>query len=439
MRRDDAAPAGRVAALAPAALAFLLLLALFLLFSPGHYSFDAAHQWWMARHDEFLSLHPVAMGRLWQLSALLLPDPEGFFALQLALVGAGLALVASALPRSTPVRLAFVFGLVAWPAFGALLPQVWKDVWMVGALLVAVGALLHAERDAHRGWRLLALFALSLALALRVNAITGALPLLLWLAWLHARALRAQGREWPRLRGALLLPVALALAALPALLTETRPVPAWPFVALWDLAAVEIATRRPQVPEALRAPQADAEAFSQVFRPDTNTSTAGSGLILYWEERPLTPVDRDAVMRAWLTLPFREPRAYLAHRWRLATHLFGGAPQRDPGLALMPGIVPLLDNPPLTPSRAPAALWLQAQWQRAVATPLFEGRWYLLAVAAIAALALAWRCRPALAVAASAFGIALPLLVVAPAAEFRYLLWTVAAAPIAALLLRRPR
>lgn len=429
-------------ALLPWAAAALAMAALYALFAPGHYSFDAAHLWWMVRNDDFDSTHPVALGLVWQASRAVLPDPHGFFALQLAMVGAGLALTASALPLSRPMQAVVVLAVAAWPAFGALLPQVWKDVWMTGALLVAVGALLHDARAPHGGWRALALLALAFATALRFNAITGVLPLLAWLLVAQWRARRAarpgrRARRSAALGATLTLAAFAGLAALPGLLVTPRPVPAWPFVALWDLAAVEIATGRAQIPAALRAPAGTREALAAAFRPDNNVSTVGSGLTLYSREQPLDADRRRALLQAWLTLPLREPSAYAAHRWRLAQHLFGAdGVARDPGLALMPGVVPLLDNPPLAPSTHPWAGRLQSAWRDALATPAFEGRWYALA-ALLALLAACLRRRgPAAAVAASGIGMALPLLLVAPSAEFRYLLWLVVAAPLALLLLR---
>lgn len=427
---------GAVTAVLPWLVAVALMAALFAIFTPGHYSFDAAHLWWMVRHDDFDSTHPPVLGLIWQAARALLPDPAGFFALQLALVGAGLGLVATALPLTRVGQAAFVAALVGWPAFGGLLPQVWKDVWMVGALLVAVGALLHDHRAPNRGWRMLALLALSLAAAIRYNAITGVLPLLAWLLLAERRACIGSAARTRRWRWLLVLPVFAALVALPTFVVSPKPAPAWPFVALWDLAAVEIDTGRAQVPPGLRAPTATRAAFARVFRPDSNVSTVGSGLTLYASDLPLSPGNRRALVRAWVTLPVREPAAYARHRWRLAKHLFGaGNIVRDPGLALMPGIVPLFDNPPLRASAHPLAGRLQASWLRAHATPLFEGRWYLLAAALVALPALRGRRWPALAVAASGLCMVLPLVLAAPSAEFRYLLWLVASTPLALVLL----
>ncbi|GIX37234.1 MAG: hypothetical protein KatS3mg127_0473 [Silanimonas sp.] len=431
----------RAGAALPWLAAALAMGGYFLLFTPGHYSFDAAYQWWMARHGEFHSTHPVAMTWLWRGSAALLPDPQGFFALQLAFVGAGLALVASALPWSRGVQALVVLGFAAWPAIGGLLPQVWKDVWLLGALLLACGALLHGERRPHIGWRALALLMLAFATALRFNALTGVLPLLAWLLVQQRRAAEAAaGGPVPARRWLWPLPLVLLLAGLPGALTPQRVVPAWPYVALWDLVAVGLETGRLDIPPSLLAEGATPAAFAPHFRADSNTSTLASGLTRYSEARLLEPGEASALLRAWLCLPLREPAAWARHRLRLAGHLLGGsASPRDPRLMLMPGIVPLRDNPLIAPNSSPWAGRLQAFWERSTATPVFEGRWYLLLALAVAGLAVWRRQGPALAIAASALALALPLLLVAPSAEFRFLLWTVAAALLSALLLAAGR
>jgi hypothetical protein len=411
----------------------------FFAFAPGHYSFDAAYLWWMARHDVIDSTHPPVLALLWQAARALLPDPEGFFALQLILVGVGLALTSSALSVPRWAQAAVVLGFVAWPAFGALLPQVWKDVWMVGALLVAVGSLLHNDRSPRSGWRALALFALVLAASSRFNAISGVLPLLIWLLIADRQARPQAGAGCVLVRAVGLVTLFAVLVLAPAKFSADRDVPAWPYVALWDLVAVGMETGDLAIPSTLLADGATPEAFERFFRPDTNTTTVGSGLTLYYEERPLTAEESDGLLRAWVSLPFQHPAAWAAHRWRLTTHLFGGAVGRDPGLVLMPGIVPFQDNPPLLPSNPDLSRPLDAFWRTLSGTAIFEGRWYLLGVAIALFVALRARRWPAVAVAASALGMVLPLLLVAPSAEFRYLLWLVAATPLSLLLLIRPQ
>lgn len=449
MSRDAAPASGRArragdsAAWAVAALA---AIALFGLFAPGWFTFDTAHQWWMARSGELDSTHPAVMVRAWQASRALLPDPQGFFALQLAFLWGGLAFVATALPLRPLLRLLVLLGVGLWPAFVALQPQVWKDLWMVAALLWAVGALLREQALPAWRWRGLALLALALATAFRFNAITGVLPLWAWLAWRIARVPvrpRIERVDGPpplaaRLRfGAALLslPLLLLLAALPDRLGNVRHVTVWPIMALWDLAAVSIDTGRMAIPAAFLKPGATVDDLARDFNPAVNVPSFVSGTIHFHYELDVRAEDLAALRAAWLALPLREPRAWLRHRLRLSSYLFG---LRNAQLAdtqvLMPDLVPFQDNPPLVmaPSRVREAL--VAHWHRQVDGPFFMG-WLYGLVAAVVLVIAARRGRiEAASLSASGLAMVAPLVLLGTAADFRYLLWLVVASLLAVVL-----
>lgn len=444
------AAAGSAAAALPWLIAAIAAATLFALFAPGWFTFDTAHQWWMARTGQLDSTHPAVMVRLWQASRALLPDPHGFFALQLALVWGGLAFATTALPLRTPWRIAVLLGIGLWPAFLALQPQVWKDLWMVGALLWAVGALLREQATPAWHWRGMALLMLALATAFRFNAITGVLPLWAWLAWRIARvpvgSTRAESaRMTPRaartrLVAALLsLPVLLALAALPDRLGPVRHVTVWPIMALWDLAAVSIDTGRMVIPAPFLKPGATVDDLERDFRPTVNVPSFVTGTIRFHYEMDVPAGDLATLREAWLTLPLREPQAWARHRLRLSAYLFGF---RNDELAdtqvLMPDLVAYQDNPLLAMAPSRVREGLVAAWHRWVDGPFFMGWCYALLAAGVL-VAAAWRRRAA-AAALSASGLAMvvPLVPLATAADFRYLLWLVVASLLALVLLVSP-
>jgi hypothetical protein len=453
--RDGAPTAGLAGSLLPWTAAVAAAGALFLLFQPGWFTFDTAVQWWMARSGQVDSTHPAVMVRLWQASRALLPDPQGFFALQLLLLWGGLAFVATALPLRTPARLAVLLGIGLWPAFLALQPQVWKDLWMVGALLWAVGALLREQASPAWRWRGLALLMLALATALRFNALPGVLPLWAWLAWRIATApagsragRRFMGIETARrvargrlLLAALSLPLLLLLAALPDRVGGVRQLTVWPVLALWDLAAVSIDTGRMQLPPVFLKPGASLDDLARDFAPDVNTPSFATGTIAFHYELDVAPADLAALREAWFMLPLREPQAWARHRLRYSAFLFGF---RNAELAdhrvLMPGLVPLLDNPPLAMAPSRPREVLVSAWNRLVDGPFFMGWLYaLLATLVLAVAALRTRVEAA-ALSASGLAMVAPLVVLGPAADFRYLLWLVVASLLSVLLLWvRPR
>ena len=438
------------AAALPWLVAALVAATMFALFAPGWFTFDTAHPWWMARTGQLDSTHPAVMVRLWQASRLLLPDPQGFFALQLGLVWGGLAFVVTALPLRAPWRLAVLLGIGLWPAFLALQPQVWKDLWMVGALLWAVGALLREQAAPAWRWRGVALLALALATAFRFNAITGVLPLWAWLAWRIARVPVASNRPDkavsmpPASRAGvalalLSLPVLLALAALPDRLGNVRHVTVWPIMALWDLAAVSIDTGRMALPAPFLKPGATVDDLARDFRPTVNVPSFATGTIRFHYEMDVPVEDLALLREAWITLPLREPRAWARHRLRLSAYLFGF---RNAELAdtqvLMPDLVPFQDNPPLAmaPSRAREAL--TAAWHRWVDGPLFMGWVYVLLAFAVLLAAARRRRTAAAALSASGLAMVAPLVPLATAADFRYLLWLVVASLLALVVWLAP-
>ncbi len=437
----------------PWCVAAACALAIFLLFQPGYFTFDSAHQWWMARTGNLDTSHPIAMVRLWQASAALLPDPQGFFALQLALIWGGLAFVVTALPLRTPAKLGVLLGIGLWPAFFALQPQVWKDLWMVGALLWAVGALLREQRMPAWRWRVFALLALALAGSLRFNALPALLPLWAWLAWqVYAVPVSVAERTAPRasmpdaqqpssgrarvrfMLALVSLPLMLGLMALPDRLGNVKSLTIWPVLPLWDLAAISIDTGEMRIPPVFLKSGATVDDLARDFRPQVNVPSFATGTIQFYYELEVAPADLADLRRTWLALPF-ESAAWWRHRARVSSYLFGLRNAELPDSAvLMPDLMPFQDNPPLTMAPSSVRETLVAFWHARVDGPFFMGWLYLLL--AFAVTAVAWRRRLGLplALAASSWGMALPLFALAPAADFRYLLWTVVASLLAAML-----
>lgn len=439
-RRD--ARQRRIAALLPWGVAVAAAAAMAWLFAPGWFSFDAAYLWWVVRGSSLDETVPVILALVWRGLAAVLPDPHGFFVAQLLLVWLGLAAVVSALPMSRGMQVAVLLVVGLWPPFLALQPQIWRDVWMVGALLWSVAALLRAQRGSSIAlW--LAWLPLAFAVATRPNAITAVLPLALWWAAMLVARWRASG-AWPGVGGvagvagvgAVVVIGLLLLAALPSRLAGAKQAPMWPYVALWDLAAVSVETQRMLVPPAFRGQATTLAALAEGAREDSNVPVFASGAVIYIPEAGVAAADLRALRRAWLAMAREHPRAWLSHRWRLTGHLFGWrrdalhAPQ-----VLAPGIVPYRDNPPLAPRPSAIRDALQGWWNARVGGPWFVAWPYLVAL--FVAGLWAWRRRaiPAAVVAASGLANALPLMLASTSAEFRYLAWTVVATLLVAVLL----
>ncbi|MBP6627607.1 MAG: hypothetical protein KA187_09375, partial [Arenimonas sp.] len=405
-------------------------------FWPGYLSWDSAYQWWQARHGELDPTHPPVMVRLWQLSRLILPDPGGMLALQATLWWVALAAFSAALEGGALRRALRVLALGFWPPLFALLPHLWKDAWMIGLFTLAVACLAQDLRAPGWRWRMAALLALALACAFRFNALPGALPLLAWIGWRafpgrrRAAALATAGGT------ALVWLVGTALNHVPG----QRPVPVWPVLAMWDIAAVSIAQDRVLFPPDWVSEDLTVADLRRDFQPYVNVPSFESGqlrLNLYYD---YAPEQFSELRSVWLGLPLAHPRDYFAHRFEVSAYLLGLRQGAQPdGLVLQPGVVAFRDNPPLAANAGPLRAVLQPRLSQWVDTPLFAPWPYLLFCSALLLSALVpsrRRGQPALAAVVSASGLALamPLVLLAPSSDFRYLGWCVMAALLAALL-----
>lgn len=421
-----------------AALGFALALAAFY---PGYMSWDSAYQWWQARHGQFDTVHPPLMAMLWQLTGTVLPGPGGLFVLQQALLWGAYACLAMALPWSGWQRALLVWAFGFWPPVLGLSAHLWKDVWTLSAFAWAAALLLHDLRQPSRVRRMLVLLAVAAACAFRANAISGALPLLAWLAWREASLARGRPGVAVVVAGTVALALAVALLSqLPSLDPRVRRVDSvWSVVTLWDAAGVSLREGRLVFPGPLADPGLRLEELRAAFREDTNTTVFETGKLRHSFDRDYDPAERAALHRLAWTLPTRYPSSYFRHRLRLAELLYGLDPRALPDyLVFSPGHHAYGDNPPVTPRPSHLNAWLQPRLGAMVDGPLFAGWVYLLVALAVMVVAFRGEAPPvrraAGVLAASALTYALPLALASGSAEFRYLAWPLFASCAALVL-----
>ncbi|WP_374604750.1 hypothetical protein [Arenimonas sp.] len=426
----------RLAPWLAAALGLGLVLATFW---PGYLSWDSAWQWWQARHGELDPGHPPVMVRVWQAVRLVLPDPGGMLVVQTLAWWAAVAGFAHALGGGAWRRVLSVWLLGAWPPLLALLPHLWKDVWMMALFAGAVACLAADLSWPRRGWRLSALLLLAAGCSFRHNALPAALPLLAWVAW----------REWPgrRLRitvATFALAAGLHLAAtLANLAPGARDTPVWPVIAMWDIAAVSIAEERVLFPPDWVEPGLSVDDLRRDFSPFVNVPSFESGQLRLNFYYDYTPAQFAELRHAWLSLPLDHPRAYFGHRAAVSAYLLGLCQSAQPDFqVLQPTIVPLRDNPAVAPPSGTLHRLVQPRLDALVDTPLFAGWVYLLLCFGVLALTAIRRNGPrdglAATLAASGLLLALPLLPLAPSADFRYLAWMVVSSLMALPLCLAP-
>jgi hypothetical protein len=395
-------------------------------FWPGQMSHDSALAWWQARGGPGSDIVPPLFVAAWRACDAVLPGPGLLFALHSALFWSGLALLARGLRLRQPAAIALLLVAGFAPVTLLLRAHAWTDVGLFSALACATGVLACVQSGARRGWLLPAFALLCYAGGMRHNALPALLPLLAWLAWLA-------GRGALRPSHVTLLAVILGAGVLGVVrlggLGVARHVPMWPSLAQWDLAALSVSSGTLLLPDFMVGPGMDVGELSRAFRPWSNTPMlVGTRHGMRAPFDAFSPEELSALRSAWITAIRQDPAGWLAHRWRLSRALFGTHRREWPAeLLYVDAIVPYRDNPPLSPNRSP--------WHRAVmrAADALRGTALLAAWPALAAgllaAPLAWRRRrlaagcTALLLLASAWLYALPLALLAPAAELRYLGW----------------
>jgi len=420
-------------------VAAIASLAAIALLYPGQYPFDSAYQLWQARTGEFNDVSPVVMTAFWSTLLRVGASPAVLFCANLVLFWIGLALCATAIVRGALARIVLVVVLGGLPLTLAEMAHVLSDAHLAAVLTLASGCAAHALANRRRGARLACVLLLIYAGAVRHNALVAIVPFafVLALAWLaHDRRRR---------RAAAGATVALCLASFAfafaldrALVRERATV--WPSIAVWDLAAMSVATKTLLLPPFTRGSglTVDELVTTGAFDPATNT-------LLFQKTRsgmrdglgdPYSPGQLRALVAAWLRAMRDHPVAYAHHRLR--TFWLMIAPHRGgvQGASYFVARTPYRDNPPLPAAFAPRAQ--RAFYRLADALRpgwLFAGLPYLLL--SVAALLLAAfrtgdsNARMAIAIAASALLYASTFLPLAPGAELRYLTWPIVAGPLA--------
>jgi hypothetical protein len=400
---------------------------------PGQMSFDSAYAWWQARGGETISTTPPLIVLVWRWSDALLPGPGPLFLLHLLLFWSGLALLVRA-PHAGPGR------ALAWIAFVAFAPvpwllrgHVWTDVGLFSALLFAAGALACAQATQRRRWLAAALPALFYATAIRFNAAPAVVPFALWAAWLACG-----GTREPRPRGARValsataLWLALIAGATFAGVQVQRRVALWPVAAIWDLAALSVASGQMLLPDFAVGPGLDVGEVAAASRPWSITPLLrGTRHGIRDPFGDWSPGELAALRAAWFAAIRDHPQAWLAVVGRRSVALLG---THDPAwpreLLYVDDEVRFRDNPPVARNRSALHRALMRGAAALAATPLLAG-WpcLLLGLAAAPAAWRRWRedAAPfACVLLASAWLYLLPLLVLVPA-ELRYLGWPCAA------------
>jgi hypothetical protein len=396
---------------------------------PGYMSYDSVWQLAQARNLEPMNeWHPPLMAFVWSLTDKLVAGPLPMLVIQSVTLLAGLAAILRQV--LTPRAAALVAVIVM------LLPQnlivmavIWKDSQMAGFLIASIAALLSPKR----AWRIAGYGFLFLATAYRYNAAAATLPIVIML-WAHHRTLP----RWRRyaIGTAIWLSITLAAVVVSALFVEERKYPWHVGSAPVDIVGTlrfsgkltdeQVVADTPGVPwlhkdklwTRMRKSYDPMNTFLEV--------TQGVNPLMDYIG---TPEYRAAVTKAWRTVVFAHPFAFLRHRVlvfneQLERHamVWAGSVDNETSVGRLGHDAP----------RAKVqGVWVTAM-EEAAKTQLFAVRIYLVLLLIL--LPLAWRNPLALLFVISGIFHELGLFALAPAIDYRYSQWMVLCSLVALVL-----
>lgn len=430
----------------PKALLIAAWLGVVLYAFPGYMSFDSVLQLEQARTGVFGLGHPPVMGVLWALCDAAIAGPLGMLLIQVTCFVAGAYLL---LRQRLSARAAATATLaIAWfPPIATVLAVIWKDSQMTGFLVLGIALLLSPRR----GTRLAGLAVLSLATAMRYNALTITLaPVVLLFVW------SPQPRWYVRYPLALAAWIAITVvpSVINAQLVSER-------VYLWhdslalcditgtlryadDLPDAELAAALAGTPALVTT---DIQRTARTtFPPDSipiaQRPSFGGGTFIpsLWTttfhlfEPPTTAAQRDAITAAWRAIVLGHPGAYLAYRWEVFREVIHLGDRRISSAVYSSftdsgdraGSAKRLGHNAVS-SHLQRGLHTFMGW---IATSWLFRPWIYVALSLVC-LPLCVRDRRLLALVLSGLANEAALLVLAPTTDFRYSIWLVVSTVLA--------
>lgn len=401
--------------------------------------FDTVAQYDEVLKNEVDDWHPPVMVRLWQLLHPLGPAATPMFALQVGLYAIGFALIIAALERSGRWRAGLaVFALAMSPLLLGWQMVVLKDTQMLGALVAAFGIVAHFRLSGRRVPVVAAVVVgilVAYATLVRANSVFATIPFVaLILPRPRPLALRA-GLALVALGAVLALTPIInhrLLGATSSGVAKTLPI--------FDLAAIAIAAPAAPSPftPAERTQIAQRHCVKNFFWDPLGDPTACGPITVRLKAEPESDLYVE-LARAAAAHPIAYARHRIGHwnstqRWLVSSNLSGAAPP----IEAEPNHLGLE-----TPPHAFASSWQDAAAIEA-ATPLgWPVTWTFLGLFLLPR-AFKRRSDPAGSLAftllVSSVTLEASFLVVSIASDLRYHLWSVAAVPLALILLAsKPR
>lgn len=422
------------------ALCIALGTCLTVVFFPGFMSFDSIRQYQQAIGEIPLTdAHPPVMTVLWRVLLSAWNDPGVLLAAHQAAYWLSLFLFAMALMKAPLGRIAIILFVGLWPPLLIHSLHLWKDVGLLIAYMLVVACVLADIRRPSAAWLLLATVAFAYGTAVRHNAVFAAIPLSILIAERAAvRLSTSRTRYFFTTVGASagLLLVAIMLNSIVSGSAEN--IDGLGTILVWDMVAVSLAEGRDLLPTYLpRLVEGDLlPALAATFDPHANYRS-------YDVIAPYPPEGMTGqLVSDWLTMIIQNPGAYLEHRIVVFSALMGIGQE-----VYYPFHYLGIDNNEfgITFSNLSAeqqGWFIDAFWcvSRLMLYPAVV--YLFLSSILFVGLVIRWALEGSLPsllwtafwLTASGLVMTLPLFVIAPAADYRFIIWLVASTVLATVL-----
>lgn len=410
-------------------------------FLPGFMSYDTYSQYRQVIGQESLSdAHPVVMVYLWRALLRIANQPGVMLAFHQTVYWSAIAVFSCAVSRRIGVR-AVLFVIIGFcPPLIIQSLHLWKDVGMMSALAMATAALLASIQTRHWAWYVLAGISLFYASAVRHNGFIAAIPLLIFLCTQIAFANNANKRrailKTAFLAGLICISYYGLMKRLNAGIEHSYGIGT---IIVWDMAAISVEKNIDLLPSYLE------RKSNGQFLQDLKGKFSHSGNNSSFEViSPYPPKNKESqLILDWGSLVLKDPVLYLKHRIAVFKTLFGI--QQDHvyypfqmGLGENEFGFKFLSMTEEQSNRRIASFGMISE------SILYRPWLYLLICAVVAAIAIARYVKAkllgtreflAFITALSGLSTAGSLFFLAPAADYRFITWTIFSAVLSASIL----
>lgn len=422
-------------------IALLLAASVYWAFTPGLMSFDSLQQYRQTNGlIPLVDSHPVIMVYAWRLMSLFVDGAGGLLAFNQFMYWTTICIIAMLLARSFGGRLILMLSIGLFPPLVLMSIHVWKDAGMMWSLGLASACVYAYSRSQRAIWIVVALCSLFYAVAIRVNGFIPAIFLITALAYLvfAARRFKTPAR-WVGAFVTSGLVIGLFYFGISLINQNAHRVYGFGTLAVWDIASISIAEKENLLPEYLERQPISGDPL--IVLAEKNNSEANYPVYAYVSPYP-DQAHEHQLFNDWLAVITEYPTAYLQHRAHVFAVLSGqsvdgkvyypfhrGIDDNDLGIEFehvqrhVPQLMAMFD----WLSRLPVyrvclyeiislAVLLYSLYRMASASD--STRSYFVAAC----------------ISLSGITNALSLFFLATAADFRYMVWTIFAAIISALI-----